>query len=46
MAWPQAKGTTGDADVEYYLEAVAARQGRALWPPTAPALNQTVVRMP
>ena len=35
-----------DADLEYYLEAVAGRQARALWPPTAPALNQTVVRIP
>jgi hypothetical protein len=35
-----------DADLEYYIEALTGYHDRAVWPPTAPALNHTVVRIP
>jgi hypothetical protein len=35
-----------NSDFEYYIEAVSASSGRAVFPATAPSMNQTVVVLP
>jgi hypothetical protein len=35
-----------NSDFEYYIEAVSASSGKALFPTTAPSMNQTIVVMP
>lgn len=35
-----------NSDFEYYIEAVSASSGKAVFPATAPSMNQTVVIMP
>jgi hypothetical protein len=35
-----------NSDLEYYIEAISASSGKAVFPATAPSMNQTVVFLP